>query len=270
VSDSGPAWVLGAFFRALATQGRVLHAILLREMQMRFGRDNIGILWVIVEPMLFATSVTIIHSLSGNAHSGKGQDVYPFTVIGYCLFIIFRNTFNRSDGAINGSAPLLYHRMVTPFDIMLAKAIVDTVGCISALAVLMAIGIMLGLAEPPARPLYLIAAAFLIFWLTFGLALVIAAYTYEGHFIGRLVHPFSYAMVPLSGAFVTMTFLPAWARDYMGWNPMMSIFEMARYGQFASATDDYIHAGYTIAVCAGITYWGLVAMRNLRKKIHVG
>lgn len=258
-----------SMFIGLRAQGRVVHALLLREMQVRFGRDNIGIMWIIVEPMLFATSITVIHSLTGYGHGGRGQQVYPFTVIGYCLFIVFRNIFNRAEGSIEGMRPLLYHRMVTPFDIVLARSIVDGVGCISALIALMAVGVMLGLADLPARPLYLIGAGFLIFWLSAALALVVAAYTYEGHFIGRLVHPFSYAMVPLSGAFITMSFLPAWARDYMAWNPMMSIFEMARYGQFTSADNHYIFTTYTIAVCAGITYWGLIALRNLRKRIHV-
>jgi capsular polysaccharide transport system permease protein len=258
-----------AFFGGLTTQGTVLHALVLREMQTRFGRDNIGILWLIVEPMLFAAAVTLIHSVAKGQYE-RGHDVFPFTAIGYCLFMVFRTIFNRSEGAIRGSTPLLYHRMVTPFDIMLANAIVDAIGCISALAALMAIGIMFGLAELPARPLYLIAAAFLIFWLSFALSLVVASYTYEGHFLGRLIHPTSYVMLPLSGAFVTMTFLPGWAREYMAWNPMMNMFEMARYGQFAGASDNYFHIGYTVAVCAGITYWGLVAIRNLRRRIHVG
>lgn len=252
----------------LSTQGKVIHALTLREMQLRFGRDNIGVLWLIVEPMLFAGTVTALHSASGYGHGDQGQDVFPFTVIGYCLFIIFRNIFNRSEGAIRGSTPLLYHGVIKPFDIVLSKALVDAAGCISALFTLLVLGNMFGLAGPPARPLYLFGATFFIFWLSLGLSLIIAAYTYEGHFVGRLVHPFSYAMVPLSGAFVTMTFLPPWAREYMAWNPMMSMFEMARYGQFRSADDKYVYIGYMIAVCAGLTYCGLVAIDKLRARIH--
>jgi capsular polysaccharide transport system permease protein len=260
----------GAFIHALQTQAAVVRALVLREMQSRFGRDNIGYLWMIGEPMILASAVTAMHTFRDHGIKSPGMGAYPFTVLGYCLFIIFRNVFNRSDGAINGSTPLLYHRMVKPFDIMLAKAFLETVGCISALAVLMTIGILFGLADLPARPLYLIAATFLIAWWSFSLSLIVAAHTYEGHFIGRFVHPFSYFMVPLSGAFVTMTFLPAWTRPYMAWNPMMSMFEMARYGQFASASDAYFYPGYVIAVCAGTTYWGLIAIRKLRSRIHVG
>lgn len=260
---------LPGLWSALAAQSRVVRALILREMQVRYGRDNIGILWIVLEPMLFAVSVTAIHSLSGYGHFGEGQQVFPFTVIGYCLFIIFRNIFNRSEGMLRDAQTLLYHRTVTPFDIILAKAAVDAIGCVCALVILISLGISLGLAHVPARPLYIIMATGLIFWLTFGLALVISAYTFDGHFIGRLVHPFSYAMVPLSGAFVTMSFLPEWAREYMAWNPMMGMFEMARFGQFRASTPEYIHFEYSLAACAGFTCWGLLAMRDLRQRIHV-
>ena len=38
---------------SLRVQGRVLVALLLREMLTRYGRHNIGFLWVFVEPMIF-------------------------------------------------------------------------------------------------------------------------------------------------------------------------------------------------------------------------
>lgn len=259
----------GYFLRGLSIQMSVLEALILRELQGRFGRDNIGYLWMIAEPMTLAAVITTLHFITHFGTTTPGMGPFPFTLLGYCLFIIFRNSFNRADGAINGSNALLYHAPVKPFDIMLAKSVVETVGAVSALVILMTIGIMLGLAELPARPLYLFAAAFAIAWWTFGLSLIIASYTYKHHVLGRFVHQISYFMFPLSGAFVTMDFLPAWAQDYMAWNPMMSMFEMARYGYFLSATDRHIFPGYIVAHCAASTYWGLIALRGLRNDIHV-
>jgi capsular polysaccharide transport system permease protein len=224
---------------------------------------------MIAEPMMFASVITLLHTVAHFGADAPGLSPYTFTLTGYTLFIIFRNSYNRAEIAIPASESLLYHHMIKPFDILLSKAIVETIGCISALTVLQALGIMSGQAELPVRPLYLFSATFLIAWWTFALSLIIAAYTYEGHFLSRLVHPSSYFAVPLSGAFVTMSFLPIWARPAMAWNPMMTIFEMARYGQFRGASPDYIYTGYAVAVCAGLTYWGLLAIRRLRAKIHV-
>jgi capsular polysaccharide transport system permease protein len=259
-----------SFLRALETQFRVIGALTLRELQVRFGRDNIGYLWLIAEPMMLATVISSLHTVSFTGGGDvTGMAPYPFTLVGYCLFIIFRGGFGRADHLLDHSTAMLYHHMIRPLDIVVVKLVVEVLGCLSSLIILMTVGIALGIADLPARPLYLFFAAFLISWLTFGLALLIAAYTYDSHFLSRFVHPFSYFMVPLSGAFVTVSFLPTWARAYMVWNPMVSIFEIARYGQFESASDQYMYWEYVVSVCAIVTYWGLIAIRRVRKRLRI-
>lgn len=248
-------------------QGSVIRALALRELQHRFGRNNIGYLWIIVEPMLLASVVTLLHSFSGFGHE-PGLSPFTFTLTGYTIFIIFRNTFNRSESALHGAGNLLYHSMITPFDIVLSKSLVETIGCISALAILQALGIILGLAELPARQLYLYGAIVLFAWWSFAWCLVGAAYGYVSPLVNRLVHPVTYFAMPLSGAFITMSLLPAWGRYYMSWNPMMSIFEMARYGQFIGADNHYIFIWYVVSVNTFLTYWGLLAIRRVRKHMH--
>jgi len=253
----------------LRTQGSVIRALALRELQQRFGRSNIGYLWVVAEPMLLASVVTALNSVV-NHNLGKGISAFTFMLTGYSIYIIFRNTFGRAEGALHTSGVLLYHRMVTPFDIMLSKSLVETLGCISAMAILQSAGIMLGLAELPARPIYLFGAVALFSWWSFAMSLIVAAYAYKSPLLGRLVHPIAYFALPLSGAFISLSILPAWARPYMEMNPMVSVFEMARYGQFIQARDTYVHIDYVLACTVLATYWGLLAIRRIRKHIHAG
>jgi len=254
---------------ALLMQHAVLRALILRELQARYGRDNIGYLWVIAEPLMLSSVITMLHYFSDHAIA-PGMGPYPFTLLGYCLFIIFRNTFNRGDGAIAASVSMFYHAQITPLDIMLSRAIVETLASLSAFVILLTLGVMTGVAALPVRPLYLFAAVFGITTLTFGMSVLVAAYTYKNHVLGRFVHPFSYFMFPLSGAFVTMDFLPVWTHSFMAWNPFMSIFETARYGMFAGASDKHIYPAFMIATCAIVNYWGLIAIRRVRSEIHVG
>lgn len=259
----------GSVFGALGQQVSVIAALTQRELHTRFGRENIGYLWMIGEPLLLASVISSLHTASMVGVSGKGMSPFAFTLLGYCLFIIYRGCWNRADHLFDNSTPLFYHRMIQPLDIIFARWIVEVLGCISALIVLMSIGIMLGIAQPPVRPLYLFFAAFLISWLGLGFSMLIAAYTYNSHLLSRFVHPISYFMMPLSGAFVTMSFLPEWARAYMVWNPMMAIFEIARYGQFEIASDKYLYWQFAVGTCAITTYWGLIAVRRLRPRMHV-
>lgn len=252
----------------LATQASVVRALSLRELQQRYGRANIGYLWVIAEPMMLATVVSMLHAVV-SPHGDFGMSPYTFMLTGYSIYIIFRNTFNRAESALHSSEALLYHRMITPFDIMLSKSLVETIGCLSALVLLQGAGIMVGVSEMPARPLYLMGAICLFSWYSFALSLLVGAYSYRIPLVGRLSHPISYFALPVSGAFITMSVLPAWTRPYMAWNPMMSVFEMARYGQFTNASGTYINSGYVVAVAAFSSYWGLLAIRRVRKHIHV-
>jgi capsular polysaccharide transport system permease protein len=120
----------------------VLGALVLREMQARFGRHNIGYLWMIVEPMLLASVVTAIHyATEGSVTAGSGMAAYPFTVLGYCVLIIYRNNFSRSESVLEVSVNMMHHSRITAFDIFLSKMICESSGAIMALLILMGFGI---------------------------------------------------------------------------------------------------------------------------------
>lgn len=260
-----------SLWQAWKIQRAVLGALILRELQTRHGRHNIGYLWMVVEPMLLATVVTLMHVGEGGGEATwQSMPVFPFTVLGYCNFIIFRNNFTRAEGVLDWSANMMYHSRITIFDILFARMICETAGAIVSAIMLMTIGIALGLAEFPIRPLYVFLGTSELFVWSFGLSLMVSAYTYGTHFVGRLVHPIGYFMFPLSGAFITMSLLPEWAREYMAWNPMMAMFETIRYGEFAGADDRYMYQSYVIVHCVVSLFWGLVALRHVRKYIHAG
>ena len=62
-----------SFFQDLAIQSRVLHALMMRELITRYGRDNLGVLWLVGEPIVFTLGVTTLWSLAGLAHGGGGS-----------------------------------------------------------------------------------------------------------------------------------------------------------------------------------------------------
>lgn len=254
---------------ALLTQHAVMHGLILREMQARYGRSNIGFLWIVLEPLLLASVITGIHALSPDTHMTGDMRPYPFTVIAYCLVIVFRNNFSKAESGLTAGQNLLYHAHVSPLDIMLSRMICETFGILVAFIILMGGGIAFDLADWPARPLYLFLAVAEIGIWSFGLSLVAASLSLRYHVVGRFVHPIAYFMFPLSGAFFTMTFLPFWAREYMAWNPLMIMFETARYGQFRDASADWVESGYAIMHCGVALFLGVLAVRRARRYIHV-
>src|SRR5450631_4437253 len=97
-----------SFFQSLAIQGRVLHALMMRELITRFGRDNLGVLWLVGEPMLFTLGVTTLWSLAGLAHKGSGIPIVAFAVTGYSSVLMWRNSASHCTHAIEGNRPLLF------------------------------------------------------------------------------------------------------------------------------------------------------------------
>jgi ABC-type polysaccharide/polyol phosphate export permease len=54
--DAGLDLVLPGLWRGVKVQARVLRALMIRELMMRYGRGNIGFLWLVLEPMLLCAA----------------------------------------------------------------------------------------------------------------------------------------------------------------------------------------------------------------------
>lgn len=253
---------------AFQIQVRVIGALIMRELHTRYGRENIGYLWLIAEPMMLATVISSIHA---TGHTDYGSDIapLPFMVVGYTTYIMFRGIVNRSEGSMEANAPLLYHRMVTPFDVTLARALLEVAGTTITYLVLISILTAIGWADLPARPLYLYAAIGLQFWWSWAHSMIVTGISHENRTIGRFVHPYTYFSIPLSGAFYQMEWVPHPYREWLQWYPMPSIFELVRYGQFKSANLDYFHGLYTVGWCAVLTCLGFVSLRMMRAHVHL-
>lgn len=254
--------------QAFRIQTRVVGALILRELHTRYGRENIGYLWLIGEPLTLASVMALLHS---TGHTQYGSDIkpLPLVVLGYTTLIMFRTIVNRSAGALDSNAPLLYHRMVTVFDIVIARALLEAAGTFLAYAVLMTLLVGLGLTSMPARPLALAAALALMFWYSWAHSLIVTAVSHDNRTVDRLVHPYTYFMVPLSAAFFQVEWVPHPYREWLMWVPLAHIFELARYGQFQSATLRYFDGFYIVASCVLLTWVGLLAVRIFRSKIHL-
>src|ERR1700692_1126589 len=100
------------FTQSLAIQYRVLHALMMRELITRYGRDNLGVLWLVGEPMIFTLGVTTLWSAAGLAHGGTGMPIVAFAVKGLSSVLMGRNAASQCSAGIDSNKSLLYHRSV--------------------------------------------------------------------------------------------------------------------------------------------------------------
>lgn len=256
------------FLEGLDVQARVIGALILRELHTRYGRENIGYLWVIAEPMLLAGAVASIHAGEKN-HFGSDIRSVPFAIGGYCVFILFRSIITRAESTIEANRTLLYHRMVTLDDMLAARALLEAASTIATFALLIFIAWRLGWADLPARPLILVFGIFLMLWFSFGVSLIVAAVSYDNKLVAKFIHPITYLLMPASGAFFQLAWLPEPYRTWLGWFPMTQIFELVRHGQFHSATLRYVDIPYIIGWNLVLLYAGLLSIKIVRRHVHL-
>ena len=249
-------------------QLRVIGALIMRELHTRYGRQNIGYIWLFLEPMMLAATVALLHVRSG-LHLGGDIKPVPLSLIGYCNFMTFRSIFSRAEGALEANLPLLNHRTVSVVDILVSRGILEAAGTWIAFAVLIGGAMALGLADMPERPLILLAGMICMFWISLSLGMIVCAVTHERQSLGRLVHPLTYVMMPLSGAFFTMASLPESIRRVFLIVPLSHVFEILRYGWFKSAHPEYIDPLYLGAWLLGSTLAGLLLLSLARQRIHM-
>jgi hypothetical protein len=88
--------------RSWSIQRRVIWALLLREIMTRYGRHNIGFLWLFVEPMLFTLGVTALWTATQSAH-GSNLPIVAFAITGYSSVLLWR-IYTYRDCSLKGQA----------------------------------------------------------------------------------------------------------------------------------------------------------------------
>ena len=179
---------------------RIIWALLMRELSTRYGRDDLGFLWVLAEPLIFASAVAALWSAIRPPFE-YGIRVVPFTLTGYMGLILVRQTAGYVVNAVKVNQALLYHRHITPLHLFLSRCAIEFIGVTFAYLVIASALSLAGIMPLPKDLLSLIGGWVLLAWLSLGLALIMGALAEIFEFVERFVQVLTYIMIPLSGAF---------------------------------------------------------------------
>ncbi len=251
---------------ALRVQADVIGAMLMREILTRFGRHNIGFLWLFAEPMLFTLGVVALWSFA-DLHHGPAGTIAAFAVTGYSSVLLWRNMPNRCIGAIGPNLSLLFHKNVRVLDIFGARLILEAAGATMSFIVLAGFFIFLGMMEPPADLLKVIMAWAGLAWFGASVAVVMGALSEKSDIVEKLWHPGTYILFPLSGAAFTVDALPPAARDVVLLLPMVHGVEMLREGYYGARFVAHYDIGYLVIVSLVLTILGLGLTRHVSLRI---
>jgi capsular polysaccharide transport system permease protein len=252
-----------SLLRSLAIQRRVIAALLIRELQARYGRDNLGFLWLMGEPLLFATGVLVLWRLAKGPYD-RQLPVIAITLTGYLPLLLYRHGVSRALYCVRQSVGLLYHRQITLLDLFWARMVIEIAGNLLAFAFAFAVLYLFDLVHWPAEPPRLFLGYFYMTWFTVGTGLVVGPLSERSEIVEKIWIPFSYLMVPLSGAYFLALWLPENYRQFYLMIPTVSAYEMIRSGYFGDSLRSFWDQPYIALWSASLTFYGLYLFRQAR------
>lgn len=250
--------------RSLSIQRRVVWALFLREIITRFGRHNIGFLWLFVEPMLFTLGVTALWTAAQAAH-GSDLPIVAFAITGYSSVLLWRNMPNRTIGAMGPNLSLLYHRNVRPLDIYHSRLMLEAAGATMSFVFLSLFFHSIGWIDLPEDILQVVAGWLMLAWFGLALAVTLGALSEQSEIVEKLWHPASYLLFPLSGAAFIVDALPQQAQQVVLYLPMVHGVEFVREGFFGSRIVAHYDMVYMALCNLLLTVFGFTQERKLSR-----
>ncbi|RIY38492.1 ABC transporter permease [Psittacicella gerlachiana] len=248
-------------------QGRVLKALILREIITRYGRKNIGFMWLFVEPLLMTLLIAVLWGEFRGAHIST-LNIVAFTITGYPLMMMWRNAANRAVGSIDANISLLYHRNVRVLDTILARMILEIAGATIAQIAIMVIFVFIGIIPMPVDIFYMLLAWIAMAFFAIGLGLVITAIANKFEAFGKIWSTFSFLLMPLSGVFFFLNTIPERYRHYLEWLPMIHGTEMFRHGYFGTQVVTLEDPYYLLFCDLVLLTLGLMLVRLISRNVN--
>lgn len=260
--------MIAKFAAGWRIQRRVISALMARELVTRFGRENIGFLWIMVEPLLFAVLVGLVWRYMKGPEE-HGVSIVAFVATGYIPLTLFRHAVSRSTKVFSVNGSLLYHRQIKVLDFIFVRFLIEVIGAMMAFLFIGAVLHVLGEFPIPADGGALIFGWFLYCMFTFSLCLVLAPISEMSELLEKFTPVTLYIMIPFSGVFSMVSWLTPDLQRIMLMSPFVSPMELMRYGIFG----DRVHAIWDLTVPVTTTtillVVGLVMCHRVRRDLVI-
>jgi capsular polysaccharide transport system permease protein len=252
--------------KGLTIQSRVIHALILRETRTRFGRSKLGYLWALFEPISYIVVMIVIFGTISRSSPIGGEDNLPlFFMTGLIPWFMFMHVATKTMYAIDSNKALLAYPQVTPFDVLISRAILEMITLIIVLVIVTTILANLGYSHRIDSYLGLFASLGAIWMLATGVGFLNATIklylpSYDQTY-NAIQRPFFF----ISGIFFLPETMPKELQGLLYYNPILHGVEWFRSAFFNNYESAFVDKSYLLAAGLVILTIGLSAQRTSRK-----
>lgn len=252
---------------ALQSFLRTINALILREINSRYGGSRLGYLWALVNPVI---SIGVLYLI----YSTIGRNVGDFSLLIFLITGWFTYGFYQSmcQSVASGEAAnrsLLMHRPVTRLDVMISRAVLDTLTSISFFLLAFGIAVLLESATPPDDLLLVMVSYLAAGFFGASLGVLVGAIMTYFPFALNFLMPVNRLGFFISGTLFTAAMLPSWTYDYLKFNPLIHATEGVRQGWVDSYQSPILDLSYTCSLAAIFLILGLYLERRTRRGIKI-
>lgn len=252
---------------AVSTTGRVIDALVLREINSRYGASRVGYLWAILTPVVSILVLYLIFSFIRQRDTGD-IPVLLFLVTGWFTYGFYTSMTSSVANGEQANKALLMHQRVTRLDVMAARGVLETLTTVAFFAIGAALSILFEDAGLPDDVMLTTASFFAAGSFGIALGITIGAVMTYFPFAMNFLQPVNRIGFFISGVLFTATMLPSWTYDYLKWNPMIHPVEGMRQGWFESYQSPILDLGYTYSIALPLLALGLYLERRTRRGIR--
>ena len=205
-----------------------IRALLLRELQTRFGQYRLGYLWVFLEPLL---TIGIMVVLFGTVmqRTLPGMDYSVFLINGIIPFFMFRTGVTLAISATESNRGLFSYRPVKPIDALLARNILEFLLKFTAYIAFTAAFVWFGYSISFEQIPQLLGYWSLLFIFMLACSLIFIVIGDFSKELNKFLSVFFLILYFLSGILYSIHIIPVEYREYLLYNPLIHIFELMRH-----------------------------------------
>lgn len=264
-SPALPAALPGTHRRSFAS-GRVIIALMLREMTTRYGRSPGGYLWALLEPLGGVLILSIGFSLVVH-RPPLGTSFMLFYATGLMPFELFQKVSQTTAKSLRFSRPLLSYPSVSWIDTVLARFFLNTLTGLTVSYILLSL-ILLFTDSHSVIDIWPIVTAMALAALS-GLAVgcmnaVLTGFwpTWETMW-SILTRP----LFLISGIFILQESLPRDVQEMLWWNPLVHIISEMRTGFYPMYDANFSDLTYVMLVSLAILTLALILLRRFHRDL---
>ena len=266
MSSARPDASKAGFFPSLRTRGRVIGALILRDIGTRHGNQLSAQFYHIAEPAVILLVILGFHFYGGGQTvPSPGISLAAFVLTGYPQHMLLRHTGVSGVSAILANKPLLYHQQVRYIDLVFSRLFLETALVIVGLFIIYIVLLWFKLINPPQSIAYFYLGWFFEIWVAFSICFIFTGLGQMSKLVRRLFIPFAFIMMPFYGIFMMAYWLPPNVRAFFLLSPPFDATEMIRRGYLGADIPTYFDVTYTVVACLALTFVGFALMQHARK-----